>query len=103
NNDTASNDINLVGIEELNQLAGISVYPVPATDQVNFHFENAISDEIVITLTDVTGKVLSVQHLPDVKAGTLFNLDLTGYAAGTYFYSIRSGDKTGNGKLIKTK
>jgi hypothetical protein len=103
NNDTAANDLHLVGVEELNHLSGINVYPVPSTDQVNFHFENAIAEEIEITVTDVAGKVLDVEHLPNASAGSLYNLDLSSYPAGTYFYSVKSGTKTGNGKLVVTK
>jgi len=102
-NDTASNALNLVGIEEVIQLAGVFIYPVPATDQVNFRFDIGVAEKIVITVTDITGKTIIVKQLPNATVGTIQQLDLNGFAAGTYFYSIRAGEKTGKGKLMVTE
>jgi hypothetical protein len=101
-NDTASNTLNLVGVAELNHLAGVSIYPVPSTDRVNFHFDQPIEEEIVITITDLSGKIIETKKLPKAVTGAIFTLDMSAYSAGTYFYSMKAGDKTGNGKLIIT-
>ena len=92
-----------MGIEEVIQLAGVFIYPVPATDQVNFRFDIGVAEKIVITVTDITGKTIIVKQLPNATVGTIQQLDLNGFAAGTYFYSIRAGEKTGKGKLMVTE
>ena len=70
---------------------------------MNFHFDAAVETEIVITISDVTGKVVLIQKVPGTSAGSIVNLDLTGYPSGTYFYSLKTGDKIGNGKLMVTE
>ncbi len=102
-NDTAANNINLVGVVELNHLTGVSVYPVPSQEVVNFHFEQTLSTEIEITITDISGKIMETRKILGATAGSLVEIYLDGYASGTYFYSIKSGDKVGNGKLIVTE
>jgi archaellum component FlaG (FlaF/FlaG flagellin family) len=101
-NDTASNSLNLVGVAELNHLDGVSIYPVPSTDNVTFHFDQAVNAEIVLTITDISGKVIEVKKLPKAAQDSAFTFDMSSYAAGTYFYNLLAGEKTGNGKLIIT-
>ncbi len=101
-NDTAANTLTLVGVAELNHLEGVSVFPVPSTDNVNFQFDEAVNGEVVFTLSDISGQFIETKKLSNVSSGTIFTLDLSGYAAGTYFYSLQAGDKKGNGKLIIT-
>lgn len=102
-NDTAANSITLVGITELDHLEGVSVYPVPSTDKVNFHFDQPVNAEIVLTITDISGKTIEVKQLPKAAQGAVFTFDMSAYAAGTYFYSMIAGDKVGNGKLVITE
>ncbi|MDQ3108782.1 MAG: T9SS type A sorting domain-containing protein [Bacteroidota bacterium] len=102
-NDTAANNVNLVGVAELNHLDGVSVYPVPSTEVVNFKFEQSSEEAITITISDISGKIIEVKKFPKAIAGSVFILEMSNYAAGTYFYSLKSGDKSGNGKLIITE
>lgn len=102
-NDTASNSLNLVGVAELNHLDGVSIYPVPSTDKITFHFDQPVNSEMVLTITDISGKIIEVKNLPHAAKDSSYTVDMSAYAAGTYFYSLLAGDKTGNGKLIITK
>lgn len=96
-------DINytFVGVPENQSLQGISVYPVPTADKVNFSFASATNDAVVITVTDIIGKVTEVKKFMPALAGTVLTLDLSGYAEGTYLYSIQSGNEFSNGKFVK--
>lgn len=100
NNDTSSITVVLVGIEELMAFKGVSVYPVPASEEVSFTFTSTTSKPVVITVTDLEGRVVSTTQYPQVQVGSVFTLDVSTYAAGTYLYTITSGEKQGNGKLI---
>ncbi|MCX6311319.1 MAG: T9SS type A sorting domain-containing protein [Bacteroidetes bacterium] len=102
-NDTSFIHLNLVGIEELNHFDGISVYPIPTSDKVNFHFAKGTNDAIIISITDLTGKIIEVRKFNGAISGSSISIDFSGYAVGSYLYSITSGDKSGNGKIIKTK
>jgi hypothetical protein len=101
NNDTSAVNLTLVGVEELQPLEGISVYPVPAQEKITFAFETATDDAVVISITDISGKVIDVKKAGRAAAGTTITVDLDAYSPGTYFYTITSGTRQGNGKLIK--
>lgn len=102
-NDTSFVTLNLVGVEELAHFEGLSVYPVPANASVTFHFGNASNEEMSIVITDIAGNVVETRKLAGVSAGATSTIDMSAYAAGTYFYTVQSGEKTGNGKLVKIK
>lgn len=102
-NDTSSVNVNLVGVEEFTALNGMSVYPVPAQEQVSFAFSAATTDAISITITDVNGKVVRTSQATAASAGIVFTMDLTGLDAGAYFYTVTTGEQQGNGKIIITR
>lgn len=100
NNDTATIMLNLVGVEEYSAMNGLSVYPVPAQEQVSFNFSNPMESEVTITITDASGKVVRTSQANNVTAGTTLTIDLTDLAAGAYYYTITSGADVGKGKLM---
>ena len=103
NNDTASITVNLVGVEEYSAMQGVNVYPVPATENVSFGFTQSASAPVDLTITDVSGRVVYTQGFSTVAAGTVISIDLSGFAPGSYFYTLTSGDQKGNGKLLIAK
>ncbi len=102
-NDTASVTVNLVGIDEYTPMNGVSIYPVPAKESVSFGFENALNETTIISIHDVTGRVLYTQQFATIASGSVITIDLDGFAAGSYYYTINSGDQSGNGKFIIAK
>lgn len=103
NNDTSSVTVNLVGVEEYSAMQGVTVYPVPASENVSFGFERSTDAPVTINITDVSGRVVYTQQFSAVSAGTVISIELAGFSAGSYFYSIASGDEAGNGKLVIAK
>jgi hypothetical protein len=99
-NDTASVNVNLVGVEEYAPLTGVTVYPVPAQEQVSFAFSAATEEAIVIAITDLNGKIVHTTQTSKAAAGTVITLELNDLRAGAYFYTITSGTAQGHGKLI---
>lgn len=81
------------GIKETELLSNISVYPNPAKNYATLQYSVNENSEIVINITDITGKIIKSirQH---VAAGTYQHaLDLTTIQEGIYFYSIYANDK----------
>lgn len=103
NNDTSSVNVNLVGIDEYTPMNGVAIYPVPAKESVSFGFTDALNETTTISINDVTGRVLYKQQFASVSSGSVITVDLEGFAAGSYYYSITSGEQSGNGKFIITK
>ena len=100
NNDTSSITVNLVGIAEYAPMNGVSIYPVPAKESVSFGFENTLNETTTISINDVTGRVLYNQQFASVASGSVITVDLSEFAAGSYYYTITSGEQSGNGKFI---
>lgn len=101
-NDTASVTVNLVGIDEYLPMQGVSIYPVPAKESVSFSFANTLNATTNIAISDVTGRVVYNQNFAAVSAGSVITVDLSAFTAGAYFYTITSGEQSGNGKFIVT-
>ncbi|MCO5288150.1 MAG: T9SS type A sorting domain-containing protein, partial [Bacteroidetes bacterium] len=87
--------------------APISVYPVPAKDQVvisvdpNVNLENA-----VLTVYDLTGRKMITQTVAQLRGlGTnIFKLPLTSLTNGMYYFDIKVEETSlGNGKFIVEK
>jgi hypothetical protein len=81
----------IVGLEEA-EVNGINLYPNPADDEVNVTFNAATAQEMWVSVTDVTGKVIE-RHLIHGKAGAnLVALNTDAYANGVYFVNLASGN-----------
>jgi photosystem II stability/assembly factor-like uncharacterized protein len=89
-------DINIdhtVGINELTSQS-ISVYPNPAKGTVHFNLPNVKENTSIEFYSTVGSLLKSVPVFSEVT-----DIDLSGLAAGLYFYSIKTNDKA----LVKGK
>ena len=83
----------VVGVEELDGISNLTLYPNPVMDELTVNFEAVSNSTISIEITDVTGKVVFTESL-----GTLTNgnhnkvIDMSGYASGMYQLSFVSND-----------
>lgn len=72
----------------------IEIYPVPAKNQVNVAIAGNISEDMLLELFDLNGKLLSQLPYPDFT--TQIPIDLTGFNSGVYILKIKSA----NGVLL---
>lgn len=63
---------------------GITVYPNPTSDFLNIEFARQASNDLVVYLYDVNGKLVFEQIRQDAK----MSVDLRNFAKGTYFLRI---------------
>ncbi|HCQ29790.1 MAG TPA: hypothetical protein DIU39_05850 [Flavobacteriales bacterium] len=80
------------GVFEI-KYSAVSVYPNPATDEINFKFSANGNLEII----NITGQVI---YQTNATSSTI-NLDIETYVPGVYFYKFVSGNKIYTGKFIK--
>ena len=87
---------NTVGLNEINYVKGISIYPNPANNKLNVstitNFNNAS-----ISLYDVTGKLVSKKNNIDGQTQTI---DIRQYSSGLYFVEINQGGDILRRKVI---
>ncbi|RLD23764.1 MAG: hypothetical protein DRI54_06935 [Bacteroidetes bacterium] len=89
-------DACLVGIEEIESLNRVEVYPNPVVGDINIVFEN--SDNYMIRLLDVTGKVIFSTEVNAAKT-TISSDNLN---SGIYFIQITDTDNnTVTRKIVK--
>ncbi len=73
-----------VGVNELSSVSNFTLFPSPATSEVNLKF--TAQEATTVTLTDITGRVMVSEQ---VSAGSVSkSYDVSGFAQGLYFVTI---------------
>lgn len=97
------NDMN-VGEEELvAQKQTHKAFPNPVSDVFRIQFQSGTTSDISCDFRDVNGKVVYSKFYNQVQEGDLyFDLNVSGYAPGIYFYTIhiKNTNQQINGKFI---
>lgn len=79
----------------------LQVYPNPTTANVNVVFNTENSDDAVISILDLSGKVVISINASDLNGKFERNINLGNLAKGTYLMKIESGDLTTQRRIIK--
>ena len=81
-----------IGIEEnIGNIGGLSAQPNPFADRTTIKFDLVEGDDVTLTLTDVSGRVVSEQHLGKLPKGAhQVQMEGTNMEAGVYFYTLRT-------------
>lgn len=67
------------------------VFPSPATSSLNISFEKLTDLPLLVSITDINGKVLLIKNIPVKTRGA--KIDIARFSAGAYFLQIT--DKSG--------
>lgn len=93
------------GINDKSALAGLSIYPNPASDQLNIKFNIPRDLDVVLKLTDVSGRAQYFKKVKNHNGSALITMDFKPYAAGIYMLHIETTDKaktyTNTFKVVK--
>jgi len=87
-----------VNVNELNTVNGINIYPNPSNGIFNITGEFNSNSNIIITVSDITGKVILNNKLNNVS---ILNqeIDLKNNDKGIYFIKINNNDKVATYKV----
>jgi len=100
---TISDSINInpctVGINELNGLNTISIYPNPTEGIFTVEIKSNNKDKRSLKIFDVIGSIVSEQK--DLKNETKHEVDLREKAPGIYYIEINIGKKSVTKKIVK--
>ena len=85
--------------ENLDAVLKVSVYPNPASEIVNIHFDIQLEGEMKLFLLDSKGR----QVLTDLAESGLFDkqINLQGLPAGIYYLKLTKGKLTNVYKIVK--
>ena len=84
-----------VGVVDVENVLGISVYPNPTLDILNI--DKGENENIEIIVLDNMGKVVINTN----SDGQVTTIDMSNYASGVYYVKAKSGEKTSVTKLVK--
>ncbi len=88
-----------VGIGE-GYFAGVSVYPVPMTNNLSIDFSNkATQDQVAVVVVNVLGEIMYSDVVD--RANTIHTIDVAMYPSGAYFLTLQSSEKLRVIKLVK--
>ncbi|MBN1184179.1 MAG: T9SS type A sorting domain-containing protein [Bacteroidales bacterium] len=80
----------------------ITVYPNPVYDKLTLQLENLVSNDLKITIYNVLGdKVFEKSYTINTKDDSIIELNTSGFAQGSYIYSISVGNDVSSGRFIK--
>jgi hypothetical protein len=105
---TSTNDIiyvswtNAVGVSEITKANSFTMsqnYPNPVNGNTRFELNLNANSDVTVELYNVLGKLVKTETFTSLNAGTnVINLDLAGFNAGLYTYSVTVGAE----KLTRT-
>jgi hypothetical protein len=84
---------------EMNSLNMVSVYPNPATDQLNIDFNGLETGKVRVWLLDIAGRVMTDDYLEGETYG-VYRINTSGLATGLYLLKIESDQGTDSRKII---
>ncbi len=67
----------------------LSVYPNPASDRININVTGKTGEDLMLSLTDLTGRQLRADRPVRKADGTIaYSMDVTGVQPGVYFVTV---------------
>jgi hypothetical protein len=89
-------------IEDNDLNASLNVFPNPATDMISVDYTLNKTAEVVVEITDVTGKeILHENRGVQIAGQHAFDHDVTNLPAGTYTISINTNDNRATKTFVK--
>jgi hypothetical protein len=90
-----------LGVKASEQEVASEVYPNPVTTTATIHYHFPPRSPVTFSLQDELGRV---QQVPEqMKGDDQLIIDCSRVAAGVYYYTLRSGDRIAQGKIIIAK
>jgi len=99
---STSNTCSGVGIDEFENLSNINVFPNPSTDVFNVTFDVENTDNVVITICNYVGDVVTKIEKQNVTAVNI-PVDMSKQAAGIYYVHIQSSKQSVTEKISLIK
>jgi hypothetical protein len=90
---------NCTGIDHKNLDAVVKIYPNPVSNELTVNISGR-EQQLMLTLSNVSGQVIYSEKLDNINAGYLKKLDMSGYAKGVYFIKLAAGDRVYREKVI---
>ncbi|HET6991126.1 MAG TPA: Omp28-related outer membrane protein, partial [Bacteroidia bacterium] len=78
----------------------VNLFPNPTDGDAQLKVDLATSQEVVVTITDVTGKVVATRNYGEMVGQYILPVETAGLSSGIYMVEVRTGDSVNTTKLI---
>jgi len=93
-----------VGIDEINNISGVNLFPNPANDIATVTIALTESAKVSVNIFDVTGKLINTVYNGQMNAGSNnVTIETADMPSGIYFTTINSGKYSKTLKLVVVK
>ena len=83
-----------IGVKNISlETNAFSLYPNPAQEQLNVVFKNHIAEEALLTVYNLSGKLIQQEKINPSSANTVHSINTQKLTAGMYFVKVMYGDK----------
>lgn len=90
-----------VGIEDVAAEDKFVIYPNPANEMINISIALTNSENTIVNVVDITGKVITSMNLGTVNGEKNFSVSLTDLSTGVYFVEMVNADSKQVKKFVK--
>ncbi len=95
-------DMSAVVRVERERVSGeVNVYPNPTKGMTNVDFELAQSETVIVTLTDITGKVISYETISAERGANNHQVEMANLSDGIYFISMETSLGKTTERIVK--
>ena len=90
----------VLGINDLATESVFNVYPNPADEELNVEFSVSTEQEIVVGISDVSGKIVKTNLIKAAVGSNLVVLPTEELKSGLYFLTIQNGNSTQTKQIV---
>jgi ASPIC and UnbV/FG-GAP-like repeat/Ig-like domain CHU_C associated/Secretion system C-terminal sorting domain len=93
--------VTLIGIDELQSVADLSVYPIPAQDHLTVSYSSSSHEVMTAMIYNAMGQVVQSQNVAIAVGKNQLDLQIDGLAQGVYQLDLVKGDAHSTVKFVK--
>jgi hypothetical protein len=98
---TTSQTITVTGLNEVNRVYNISLYPNPNNGQFVLSMEGLAGETMSYTIIDNSGRIIMTKDLGNVRATRVESIDMAGASAGIYQVRLMVGSEMHSMRFVK--
>ena len=91
----------MAGIEDESKVDQFSIFPNPANEIINVSMSLTNSENTVINVVDITGKVITTKDLGTVNGDSNVSISLDNLSTGVYFVEMVNSNSKQIKKFVK--
>jgi Secretion system C-terminal sorting domain len=93
--------VTLIGVDELQSVANLTVYPVPTSEALTISFATAAVESLQFNVYNAVGQIVMSQNVKSSIGTSQVEWNVSGLAQGVYQLEITNGGARTTSKFVK--